>query len=161
MSGANLQSQYSTAPLQSLAAGYSPMAAVQNMYRAAPVQIQNPFFGGAIPLDFGIPQQSYASPLVNFRPMAFDYYENLGKPPKGSVQEFLQSSPAMTGNGQAMWGIPGTEGSFRDALTAEQIMQSGQVPTEGEWVQAISGGDGGQTGYIPYNTYWNSGHGGA
>lgn len=83
-----------------------------------------------------------------------------------AMQQFIQSSPqanGMAGNGQAMWGIPGAEGTFRDAMSVEQIQQSGQVPTEGQWVQPVYGGGGDQGGtwYMPYHTYWDSGHGGA
>lgn len=86
--------------------------------------------------------------------------------PSAEMQQFLQSNPqanGMGGNGQAMWGIPGAEGTFRDAMTVEQIQQSGQVPTEGQWVQPIYGGGGDQGGtwYMPYHTYWDNSHGGA
>jgi hypothetical protein len=52
--------------------GYNPMMAIASMYRP-PVQVQNPIFGGAIPMDFGLPQASripegYTSRASQFRP---------------------------------------------------------------------------------------------
>lgn len=85
--------------------------------------------------------------------------------PSAEMQQFLQSNPqnnGMAGNGQAMWGIPGAEGTFRGAMTVEQIQKSGQVPTEGQWVQPVYGGGGDQGGtwYMPYHTAWDSNPGG-
>ncbi len=83
--------------------------------------------------------------------------------PSAEMQQFLQSNPqANGGNGQAMWGIPGAEGTFRAAMTPEEIQKSGVVPTEGQWVQPMYGGGGDQGGtwYLPYNTYWDSNPGG-
>ena len=52
--------------------GYDPMAAIAQMQRS-PVQVQNPIFGGAIPMNFGLPQaarvpEGYQSSLAQFRP---------------------------------------------------------------------------------------------
>ena len=55
--------------------GYNPFMAIQQMQRQ-PVQAQNPFFGGAIPFDFGLPQvnqlpMGYVPSLAAFRPGDF------------------------------------------------------------------------------------------
>jgi len=59
--------------------GYNPFMAIQQMQRQ-PVQAQNPFFGGAIPFDFGLPQvnqlpMNYVSPLAAFRPGDFAAFQ--------------------------------------------------------------------------------------
>lgn len=52
--------------------GYDPMAAIAQMQRP-PVQVQNPIFGGAIPMNFALPEASripagYESALAGFKP---------------------------------------------------------------------------------------------
>jgi hypothetical protein len=56
--------------------GYNPMLAIQQMQRQPMPQVQNPVFGGAIPMDFGLPQASqipagYQSALAQYRPSPF------------------------------------------------------------------------------------------
>lgn len=66
---------------QAMMPQYNPMQAIQQMQRQ-PVQIQpiqNPIFGGNIPMNFGLPQQAqmpagYQSPMAMYRPAAFDSY---------------------------------------------------------------------------------------
>jgi hypothetical protein len=57
--------------------GYDPMMAIAQMQRQPVQQAQNPFFGGAIPIDFGLPQASqipagYQSAMAAFRPSPFN-----------------------------------------------------------------------------------------
>lgn len=72
---------------QAMLPRYNPSQAIQQMQRQ-PVQIQpwqsravqNPIFGGTIPISFGLPQASqipvaYQSPLASFRPMPFNSYQ--------------------------------------------------------------------------------------
>ena len=53
---------------------FNPMQAIQQMQRpAVQMPVQNPIFGGTIPMDFGIPQAAqipagYSNPLMNFQP---------------------------------------------------------------------------------------------
>lgn len=52
---------------------FNPMAAIQQMQRPAIQPVQNPIFGGAIPMDFGLPQAAqmpvaYQNPISNFIP---------------------------------------------------------------------------------------------
>jgi hypothetical protein len=56
--------------------GYNPMLAIQQMQRQPMPQVQNPIFGGAIPMDFGLPQVNqipagYQSALAQYRPSPF------------------------------------------------------------------------------------------
>ena len=56
--------------------GYNPMLAIAQMQRQPMQQVQNPIFGGAIPMDFGLPQASqipagYQSALAQYRPSPF------------------------------------------------------------------------------------------
>lgn len=63
---------------QAMMPQYNPMQAIQQMQRQ-PVQIQpiqNPIFGGSIPMNFGLPQQAqmpvgYQSPMAMYRPAPF------------------------------------------------------------------------------------------
>ena len=57
--------------------GYNPMLAIAQMQRQPMPQVQNPIFGGAIPMDFGLPQASqipvgYQSALAQYRPSPFN-----------------------------------------------------------------------------------------
>jgi hypothetical protein len=51
--------------------------AIQQMQRpAVQMPVQNPIFGGAIPMDFGLPQAAqipagYTNPLMSFKPAPF------------------------------------------------------------------------------------------
>ena len=67
--------------------GYDPMLAIAQMQRQPMQQVQNPIFGGAIPMDFGLPQASqvpigYQSAMAQYRPSPFirppvpDPYQN-------------------------------------------------------------------------------------
>ena len=74
-------------PMQSMGMsqmGYNPFMAIQQMQRQ-PAQAQNPFFGGSIPMQFGLPQinqvpMGYVSPLAGFRPGDFaEFKKNQGQ----------------------------------------------------------------------------------
>lgn len=57
---------------QPMQQGYDPMAAIAQMQRP-PAQVQNPIFGGAIPMNFALPEASripagYESALAGFKP---------------------------------------------------------------------------------------------
>jgi hypothetical protein len=72
------QTQQMQQPMQAMGMsqmGYNPFMAIQQMQRQ-PAQAQNPFFGGSIPMQFGLPQinqvpMGYVSPLAGFRPGDF------------------------------------------------------------------------------------------
>lgn len=89
---------------QAMIPQYNPMQAIQQMQRQ-PVQIQpiqNPIFGGSIPMNFGLPQQSqvpigYQSPLASFRPAAFDSY----RPAPPQMMYTQPTSGGDTGHGGA------------------------------------------------------------
>lgn len=89
---------------QAMIPQYNPMQAIQQMQRQ-PVQIQpiqNPIFGGSIPMNFGLPQQSqvpigYQSPLSMFRPAAFDSY----RPAPPQMMYTQPTSGGDTGHGGA------------------------------------------------------------
>ena len=73
-----VQQQPMQQPMQAMGMsnmGYNPFMAIQQMQRQ-PAQAQNPFFGGSIPMQFGLPQinqvpAGYVSPLAGFRPGDF------------------------------------------------------------------------------------------
>lgn len=89
---------------QAMIPQYNPMQAIQQMQRQ-PVQIQpiqNPIFGGNIPINFGLPQASqvpigYQSPLASFRPAAFDSY----RPAPPQMMYTQPTSGGDTGHGGA------------------------------------------------------------
>jgi hypothetical protein len=77
MSGnANLDAQIARAIIPQ----FNAMQAVQQMQRPMPQQVQNPIFGGQvpIPMNFGLPQASQIPANFNarpaYRPAAFDSY---------------------------------------------------------------------------------------
>ena len=91
---------------QAMIPRYNPMQAIQQMQRQPVQQVQNPVFGGAIPMNFGLPQASqlpaqYQSPLAQMLPIGYQPALFGGRPPPPSfyappVSE-ADSQPYMTG----------------------------------------------------------------
>lgn len=81
---------------------FNPMQAIQQMQRpAVQMPVQNPFFGGPIPMQFGLPQVNqipagYQPRLSEFRPSqeSIDSFRE----PKLSMQNMIQASGGETGD---------------------------------------------------------------
>jgi hypothetical protein len=96
--------------------GYNPFMAIQQMQRQ-PAQAQNPFFGGSIPMQFGLPQinqvpMGYVSPLAGFRPGDFAEF-------KRQNQNFSNNSGGFYNPNLYDGGANGSEGSDGNASASD------------------------------------------
>lgn len=166
---------------QAMTPRYNPRQAIQQ--RQPVRQVQNPVFGGAIQMEFGLPQQGhpawmtqqsvpywmvqqvtpswmpqtqqYQAALSGFKPRPFDYYTGVAKQ-KQELQDFINSAP----DSSLMWGIPDNSGNYTNIMSIDQLSALDKMPTQGEWVQPVTRKN--VTTYVPYvPPSGDSGHGGA